>query len=197
MAQYPEITPPTIFVTAIYPGANAETVADTVATPLEEQINGVENMFYMSAAMQQRRPDAAVGDVQGRHGSEHRAGAGAEPRGRRLPRLPEEVRALGVTVRKRSPTIAMLVSLVSPIGQVRSGIFEQLRLSACPGRIAPAAGRGGHDHFWRARLFDSRLAGPEQGFGARLDGERHRGGHPPPERGSFGGGVRAGAAAGG
>ena len=49
MAQYPEITPPTIFVMAIYPGANAETVADTVATPLEEQINGVENMIYMSA----------------------------------------------------------------------------------------------------------------------------------------------------
>src|ERR1035441_8325047 len=50
VAQYPEITPPTIFVTAIYPGANAETVADTVATPLEEYINGVENMIYMSAS---------------------------------------------------------------------------------------------------------------------------------------------------
>ena len=117
VAQYPEITPPTIFVTAIYPGANAETVADTVATPLEEYINGVENMIYMSASCSsdgQLRlsvtfavgtdPDKAQVLVNNRVDQAQ-------------PILPEAARRLGVTVRKRSPTIAMLVSLISPNGK--------------------------------------------------------------------------------
>src|SRR5262244_1274117 len=49
VAQYPEITPPTVEVSAFYPGANAQVVADTVAAPIEQQVNGVENMMYMSS----------------------------------------------------------------------------------------------------------------------------------------------------
>ncbi len=117
VAQYPEITPPTIFVQATYPGASAETVADTVATPLEEQINGVEDMLYMSAQCSSdgsvrlsvtfkvgTDPNTAQVLVQNRVDSA-------------MPRLPEEVRTLGVITRKRSPTIAMIVSLVSPNGK--------------------------------------------------------------------------------
>jgi multidrug efflux pump subunit AcrB len=102
---------------ATYPGASAETVADTVATPLEEYINGVENMIYMSASCSsdgQLRlavtfavgtdPDKAQDLVNNRVNQAQ-------------PVLPEEARRLGVTVRKRSPSIAMLVSLISPKGK--------------------------------------------------------------------------------
>ena len=58
IAQYPEVAPPTVQVTATYPGANAKTVADTVATPIEQEVNGVEHMLYMSSQVHQRRPDA-------------------------------------------------------------------------------------------------------------------------------------------
>jgi multidrug efflux pump len=117
IAQYPEITPPTIFVIATYPGASAETVADTVATPLEEQINGVENMLYMSAQ--------CSSDGQVRLAITFKVGTDANTAqvlvqnrvDGALPRLPADVRNLGVVTRKRSPTIAMLVSLVSPSGK--------------------------------------------------------------------------------
>jgi len=117
VAQYPEITPPTIFVMANYPGASAETMADTVATPIEEQINGVEDMLYMSAQ--------CASDGSMRLGVTFKVGTNPNMAqvlvqnrvDLALPRLPDVVRQLGVTVRKRSPTIAMIISLVSPTGK--------------------------------------------------------------------------------
>ena len=93
IAQYPEVAPPTIQVTATYPGANAKTVADTVATPIEQEVNGVERMLYMSSQVHQRRPDEPGRDVRAGHQPGHGPGAGAEPR-RRSPqaKLPEEVK---------------------------------------------------------------------------------------------------------
>ncbi len=114
VGQYPEIAPPTVTVSASYPGATAETMAATVATPLEEQINGVENMLYMSSS--------SVGDgtltitVTFKLGTDINAAqvlvqnrvSEAEPR------LPDQTRAIGVTVRKASPNILMALSFYSP-----------------------------------------------------------------------------------
>ncbi|MEM7429793.1 MAG: multidrug efflux RND transporter permease subunit [Pseudomonadota bacterium] len=114
VGQYPEIAPPTIVVTANYSGADAETVAETVAAPIEEEINGVENMLYMSSYSTSAGTmsltitfetgtdlDAAQVLVQNRV-------AIAEPR------LPEEVRRVGITTRKSSPNLMMVVHMLSP-----------------------------------------------------------------------------------
>ena len=117
IAQYPEVTPPTVYVMANYPGASAETVASTVATPLEQEINGVEGMLYMSSS--------CSSDGQMRLGVTFKTGtdmnmAQVQVQNRvstALPRVPEEVRRLGVTTMKRSPSITLMVHLVSPNGR--------------------------------------------------------------------------------
>ena len=114
IAQYPEISPPTINITGQYPGANATVVAQTVVAPIEQQINGVENMIYMSSNSTGdgrfsiavtfdigTNLDIAQVQVQNRV-------AIAQPR------LPADVRAIGVTVNKASPDLMMVVHLLSP-----------------------------------------------------------------------------------
>jgi hydrophobe/amphiphile efflux-1 (HAE1) family protein/NodT family efflux transporter outer membrane factor (OMF) lipoprotein len=117
VAQYPEVTPPTVFVMANYPGASAETVASTVSTPLEQEINGVEGMLYMSSSC------SSDGSV--RLGVTFKTGtdldmAQVQVQNRvatALPRLPEEVRRLGIITMKRSPSITVMVHLISPSGK--------------------------------------------------------------------------------
>jgi multidrug efflux pump len=114
VSEYPEVVPPSIVVHAIYPGANPRVLAEAVATPLEEQINGVENMLYFSS---QATPDGALNlTVTFRVGTDvDLAQVQVQNRvSQALPRLPEEVRQLGVTTVKSSPNITMVVHLVSP-----------------------------------------------------------------------------------
>ncbi len=114
VAQYPEIVPPTVQVTTSYPGASAETIARTVATPLEQQINGVENMIYMSS--QSTGNGKLTVTVTFRIGTDLNV-AQMLTQNRvqdALPRLPEDVQRLGVQVRKATPSILLAVHLYSP-----------------------------------------------------------------------------------
>ncbi|WP_444892828.1 efflux RND transporter permease subunit [Microbulbifer sp. TRSA001] len=114
VSEYPEVVPPSVQVSARYPGANPKTISETVATPLEEAINGVENMIYMKSVAGSdgtltlnvtfelgTDPDQAQVQVQNRVSQA-------------LPRLPEDVRLQGVTTQKQSPNLMMAVHLISP-----------------------------------------------------------------------------------
>ncbi len=113
IAQYPDITPPTVRVSGSYPGANAQVVADTVAAPIEQQVNGVEKMLYMSS--QSSNDGSYTLDVTFALGTDiNMAQVLVQNRvAIAQPALPETVRAIGVTVRKRSPDILLIVNLFS------------------------------------------------------------------------------------
>src|SRR5690606_32586098 len=114
VAEYPDVVPPSVMVRAVYPGANPKVIAETVATPLEEAMNGVEHMMYMKSVAGSdgvmyltvtftpgTEVDLAQVQVQNRVNQA-------------LPRLPEDVRRLGVTTEKQSPNLTMVVHLLSP-----------------------------------------------------------------------------------
>jgi hydrophobe/amphiphile efflux-1 (HAE1) family protein len=114
VAQYPEIVPPTVQITTSYPGASADTVARTVATPLEQQINGVENMLYL--ASQSTGDGNLTITVTFRIGTDLNV-AQMLTQNRvqdALPRLPDDVQRLGVQVRKATPSILLAIHLYSP-----------------------------------------------------------------------------------
>ncbi|GLR71005.1 efflux RND transporter permease subunit [Agaribacter marinus] len=124
ITEYPNVVPPTVVVTANYPGANPKVIADTVASPLEQEINGVEDMLYMSSQ--------ATGD--GRMTLTLTFAIGTDPDqattlvqnrvNRALPRLPQEVQRLGVVTQKSSPDLTMVVHITSPNDQ-----YDMLYLS--------------------------------------------------------------------
>ncbi|OYX39317.1 MULTISPECIES: efflux RND transporter permease subunit [unclassified Sphingomonas] len=147
VAQYPDIAPPTVVVSANYPGATAETLAETVSAPLEESINGVEDMIYMSSSStgdgaiaitvtfkQGTDVDQAQVLVQNRVSS-------AEPR------LPEEVRQIGVTVRKNSPDILLVATLFSPDKSLSQQYISNYATTQIVDRLARIPGVGGTRSF--------------------------------------------------
>jgi multidrug efflux pump len=114
VSEYPEVVPPSVVVRATYPGANPKVIAETVAAPLEESINGVENMLYMGS---QATADGVMTlTVTFKLGTDvDKAQVLVQNRvSQALPRLPEEVRQLGVTTVKSSPDLTMVVHLLSP-----------------------------------------------------------------------------------
>src|SRR5258708_1213884 len=117
VAQYPEVTPPTVTVTALYPGANAKTVQDTVAAPIEAQVSGVEGMMYMSS--QCTNDGAYKLTVTFRHGMDSdMAQVLVQNRvSLALPVIPALVQNEGISVKKMSPNTMMIVNLISPDGR--------------------------------------------------------------------------------
>ena len=114
VAQYPEIAPPTIVVGATYPGANAQVVADSVTAPIEQEINGVEDMLYMSS--QSTNNGSLALTITFKSGTNlDKAQVLVQNRvALAEPKLPEEVRKQGISVKKRSPDLSLVVNLVSP-----------------------------------------------------------------------------------
>ena len=138
VAEYPEVVPPTVVVTAQYPGASAQTISDTVAAPIEQQINGVEDMLYMYSQATSNGQltititfklgtdlDKAQVLVQNRV-------AIAQPQ------LPEEVQRNGVVTKKNSPDILMVVFMLSPDDSPRPALHLQLCVAAGARSVAAA-----------------------------------------------------------
>ncbi len=147
VAQYPDIAPPVIYVQASYPGASAQVVADTVASPIEQEVNGVEGMLYMSSTSSSdgsyaltitfevgTDPDMASVLVQNRVNFA-------------LPRLPDEVRRQGVTTRKQSTGLVAVVGLVSPGGQYDDLFLANYATLNIRDELARIKGVGGVETF--------------------------------------------------
>jgi hydrophobe/amphiphile efflux-1 (HAE1) family protein len=164
ISEYPEVTPPTITVSAIYPGANPTVLAQTVGTPLEDAINGVERMLYMTSSAAadgtfnltvtfEIGTDVDLAQVQ----VQNRVSQA-------LARLPEEVRALGVVTQKRSPDITMVVHLFSPDGRYDPVYLRNYALLNVKNELSriPGAGQvivfGAGDYAMRVWLDPNKVA---------------------------------------
>jgi multidrug efflux pump subunit AcrB len=165
VAQYPEVTPPTVLVTAFYPGANAQTVRNTVAAPIEEQVSGVENMMYMSSQctndgaytltvtfrLEGMNTDMAQVLVQNRVSLA-------------LPVIPPLVQNEGISVKKMSPNTLMIVNLISPEGTYDSTFlsnYATIYIKDELGRLRGVAGityLGQRDYSLRAWLDPQKMA---------------------------------------
>src|ERR671911_699282 len=164
VSEYPEVVPPSVVVRAVYPGANPRVISEAVATPLEEQINGVENMLYMSS---QATSDGVLTlTVTFRVGTDaDLAQVQVQNRvSQALPRLPEEVRQLGVTTVKSSPNFIMVVHLLSPdnrydVTYLRNYGLLQVKdvLARIPG-IGQVQVFGGGDYSMRVWLDPGKVA---------------------------------------
>ncbi len=164
VAQYPEVTPPTVQVIAFYPGANAQTVRNTVAAPIEEQVSGVENMMYMSS---QCTNDGAYNlTVTFRLGMDtDMAQVLVQNRvSLALPVIPALVQNEGISVKKMSPNTMMIVNLISPDDRYDSTFlsnYATIYLKDELGRLPGVAGisyLGQRDYSLRAWLDPNKLA---------------------------------------
>lgn len=164
IAQYPDIVPPTVVVRAVYPGANPQVLAETVATPIEQEVNGVENMLYMSSTS---TSDGVMSlTITFKLGTDlNTAQVLVQNRvAIALPKLPEEVRRLGVTTTKKSSDLTMVAHLISPDDSrdelyIGNYAFLQVKdqLARLPG-VGEVTVFGARDYSMRVWLDPDRLA---------------------------------------
>src|SRR4249920_3383375 len=164
ISEYPDVVPPTVVVQATYPGANPKTISETVAAPLEQAINGVEDSLYMFS---QSTTDGVMSlTVTFKLGTDiDKAQVQVQNRvAQALPKLPEEVRQLGVTTTKQSPDLTMVVHLTSPNGrydEIYLRNYATLQVKDVLARI-PGAGDvevfGSGDYAMRVWLNPDKLA---------------------------------------
>ncbi len=164
ISEYPEVAPPTVVVRAVYPGANPKTISETVAAPLEQAINGVEDSLYL--ASQATSDGVMTLTVTFRIGTNlDNAQMQVQNRvSQALPKLPEEVRRLGVTTTKTSPDLLMVVHLYSPDGRyddiyIRNYATLQVRdvLARLPG-VGEVRVFGSGDYAMRVWLDPNKVA---------------------------------------
>jgi multidrug efflux pump len=180
IAQYPEVVPPTVVVSAFYPGADARTLAETVATPLEQEINGVEDMIYLSSSS---TSDGRVQiTVTFRLGTDlDKAQVLVQNKvNAAFARLPEEVRRQGVNAQKRSPDLTLAAQFYSPDGSREVGYLSnyvtlqvQNEIARIPG-VAETSTLGGLDYSMRLWLDPEKIASRDLTAGDILDAVREQ-----------------------
>src|SRR6202453_3041911 len=162
--QYPNVTPPTVQVTALYPGANALTVRDTVAAPIEEQVSGVEGMMYMSSQSTNDGTYNLTVTFKLGFDSDMAQVLVQNRVSLALPVIPPLVQTEGINVRKMSPSTLMIVNLVSPNNRYDSTflsnyatIYLKDELNRLPG-VAGITYLGQRDYSLRAWLDPNKMA---------------------------------------
>ncbi|MEY9681237.1 hypothetical protein ABIF13_002011 [Bradyrhizobium elkanii] len=181
VAEYPEVVPPTVVVTAQYPGASAQTISDTVAAPIEQQINGVEDMLYMYS--QATSNGQLTITITFRLGTDlDKAQVLVQNRvAIAQPQLPEEVQRNGVVTKKDSPDILMVVFMLSPDDSLDQLYISNYALLQVRDQLLRLDGIGDNPDLRRARLFDAAVARSRQDRESRPDFERCGCGGPRPE----------------
>src|SRR2546425_647392 len=164
VAQYPDVTPPTVLVTAVYPGANCQTLRDTVAAPIEEQVSGVEGMIYMSSTCTNDGAYSLTVTFKSGMDSDMAQVLVQNRVSLALPVIPPLVQNEGINVKKMSPNTLMIVNLLSPDNRYDSiflsnyaTIYIKDELGRLPG-VAGITYLGQRDYSLRAWLDPDKLA---------------------------------------
>jgi hydrophobe/amphiphile efflux-1 (HAE1) family protein len=164
IAQYPDVTPPTVLVTAVYPGANAQTLRDTVAAPIEQQVSGVENMIYMSSQCTNDGTYTLVVTFKLGMDSDMAQVLVQNRVSLALPVIPDLVQRQGISVKKMSPSIMMIVNLISPDGRyddIYLSNYATIQIKDELGRLPGVANisyLGQRDYSMRAWLDPEKMA---------------------------------------